>query len=318
MVVIGYDIGGTKCASLIANIDGDSIEILHRNEFKTVSLGPEEVMSRLYELSVSQLSSLNCGKTERIGISCGGPLDSKNGIVMSPPNLPGWDDVYIAEHFGKKFGCPAFLKNDADACALAEFHCGAGRGSKNMIFLTMGSGIGCGIVLNGRLYEGSCGMAGELGHVRLERYGCVGYGKEGSFEGFTSGNGIARIARQKATELLQMGRKASYCASYRELDSVTAKSVSISAENGNEDAIEVYAECGKFLGRGLSILVDLLNPEVIAIGGIFMRSERFIRPAMEEEMAKECLALSLKACKVVPAQLGEKIGDYGCIMAACY
>ena len=171
---IGIDIGGTKCAVVL----GDEKQIIKKIKFDTKDCQRtvEEIMSAVEAI----------GEGDAIGISCGGPLDSGRGVIMSPPNLPDWNDVRIVDMLTGRFGIPAYLCNDANACALAEWKYGAGRGTQNMVFLTFGTGLGAGLILNGRLYEGACGMAGEVGHVRLSEHGPVGYGKAGSFEGFCS------------------------------------------------------------------------------------------------------------------------------------
>lgn len=143
------------------------------------------------------------GEIAGIGISCGGPLDSRRGVILSPPNLPGWDEVPVKAYFERETGAPAMLRNDADACAVAEWRYGAGRGCRNMVFLTFGTGFGAGLILNGALYSGSCDMAGEIGHIRAPgdpAYRPVGYGKSGSFEGYCSGGGIAELGRAIALE----------------------------------------------------------------------------------------------------------------------
>ena len=131
-----------------------------------------------------------------IGITCGGPLDSKKGLIMSPPNLPKWDKIPITKIIEDNFNVPVFLQNDANACALAEWRFGAGKGTNNMIFLTFGTGLGAGLILDGRLYAGTNNLAGEIGHIRLAKDGPLGYDKKGSFEGFCSGAGIARLAKK--------------------------------------------------------------------------------------------------------------------------
>ena len=145
-------------------------------------------------MSRSPASARSCstlGDISAIGISCGGPLNSKKGVILSPPNLPGWDNIEIVNIIKDRLDVPAKLQNDANACALAEWKYGAGRGSNNMIFLTFGTGFGAGLILDGRLYNGVNCMSGEIGHVRLTEYGPVGYGKAGSCEGYCSGGGIA-------------------------------------------------------------------------------------------------------------------------------
>ena len=303
-MITGIDIGGTKCAVVLS----DGFEILDKVKFETADR--DSTLEKIFD-AVRKL-----GKTDRIGVSCGGPLDSKRGIIMSPPNLPGWDNVRITEMLEKEFGVPAFLRNDADACALAEWKYGAGRGSQNMIFLTCGTGMGAGIILNGKLYSGTCGMAGEIGHVRMRSHGPVGYGKEGSFEGFCSGGGIAQIGRTVATEKLQTGGVTGYCGGYDELQKITAKSIAAAAGQGDPAALEVYRVFAQMLGEGISVLIDILNPEVIVIGSIFARCENLVRPYMEEVIKREALTHSYEMCRILPAQLGEAVGDYAALSVA--
>ena len=301
---IGIDIGGTKCAVVL----GDEKQILKKIKFETTDF------THTIDNIIKAVESM--GEADAIGISCGGPLDSKKGIIMSPPNLPGWDDVHIVDMLTQRFGIPAYLCNDANACALAEWKYGAGYGTENMVFLTFGTGLGAGLILNGRLYEGTCGMAGEVGHVRLSQYGPVGYGKAGSFEGFCSGRGIAEIGRSVALERLQSGERVSFCGSFSELDGITAKLIAERANEGHEDAREVYAISGRMLGHGLSMIIDILNPQVIVIGSVFARSEALLREHMEEILKKETLGASLEGCRIVPAMLGESIGDFAALSVA--
>ena len=303
-MITGIDIGGTKCAVVLS----DGFEILDKVKFETADR--DSTLEKIFD------AVRNLGKTDSIGVSCGGPLDSKKGIIMSPPNLPGWDNVRMTEMLEKEFGVPAFLRNDADACALAEWRYGAGRGSQNMIFLTCGTGMGAGIILNGKLYSGTCGMAGEIGHVRMRSHGPVGYGKEGSFEGFCSGGGIAQIGRTVATEKLQTGGVTGYCGGYDELQKITAKSIAAAAGQGDPDALEVYRVFARMLGEGISVLIDILNPEVIVIGSIFARCENLIRPHMEEVIKREALTHSYEMCRILPAQLGEAVGDFAALSVA--
>ena len=190
MYILGLDIGGTKCAAISGEWDGKSIRIIKKAVCKTRhGIPAEEVVEELFSLADGILDR----QPDSIGISCGGPLDSAKGIVMCPPNLPEWDNVEIVRLAEEHFGAPAHLQNDANACAVAEWKFGAGRGFSNVVFLTFGTGLGAGLILNGRLYEGTNGNAGEVGHVRLDDDGPVGYGKSGSFEGFCSGGGIAQL-----------------------------------------------------------------------------------------------------------------------------
>ncbi|MBQ7292692.1 MAG: ROK family protein, partial [Clostridia bacterium] len=180
---IGIDIGGTKCAVVL----GDSNGILKKVAFKTEEC--KQTITKILDIAES------FGTADAVGISCGGPLDSGRGVIMSPPNLPDWDNIPIVKLVSDRLGIPAYLQNDANACALAEWRFGAGRGTQNMAFLTFGTGLGAGLILNGRLVDGANGMAGEIGHIRLTDDGPTGYGKAGSAEGYCSGGGIARLGR---------------------------------------------------------------------------------------------------------------------------
>jgi glucokinase len=253
---------------------------------------------------------------EAVGVSCGGPLDSRAGLVQSPPNLPGWDDVPITRRLADGLGCAAFLQNDANACALAEWRFGAGRGTRNMVFLTFGTGMGAGLILDGRLYEGTNDLAGEVGHVRIAEEGPEGYGKTGAFEAFASGSGIAKLARAAAAERLGRGEPVGFCRTAADLPAVSARAVGEAAEAGDPLAVEILATTGHYLGRGLAMIIDIINPERIVIGSIFARCRRFLQPAMDREIGREALPAAARVCAVVPAELGERIGDYACLSVA--
>ena len=234
---------------------------------------------------------------------------------MSPPNLPGWDNVEIVRMASERFGAPSYLQNDANASAVAEWKFGAGKGLSNVVFLTFGTGLGAGLILNGELYEGANGNAGEVGHIRLEPTGPIGFGKYGSFEGFCSGGGIARLGVTMAKEAIKAGKCPKYFA-HSDDSRVSAKTIAEAARAGDEVAIEVYRESGKRLGRGLAIIIDTLNPERIIIGGVYQRSGDLMWNAAKEELDSEALSESQKCCSVVPGALGEEIGDYAALAAA--
>ncbi len=322
MKVLGIDIGGTKCAVSLGESTADhSIDIIRKDVFPTEVLkGPQHAIDKVFDTICTVLfdSGTDIKDVERIGISCGGPLDSKNGIIMSPPNLPGWDNIHIKDMLEDKYGIKTSLQNDANACALAEWKFGAAQGFYNVIFLTFGTGLGAGFILDGRLYSGTNGMAGEVGHIRLDQFGPVGYGKAGSFEGFCSGAGIAQLAGMKVRERLQMGEKVSFCGSIDDIAGLNAKIVAEAAENGDDLAKEIYRICGNYLGKGLSVLIDILNPQIIVIGSIFLRSQGLLWESAKQVIENETLSFSRTVCKVVPAGLGEKVGDYASLAVALY
>lgn len=313
MYILGFDIGGTKCAVITAQWDGSNITILQKEKCSTdFSVSPEEMIKKLIAMADSILQK----KPDAIGISCGGPLNSDQGVILSPPNLPGWDRVPIVEQLQQHYGVPTKLQNDANACAVAEWKFGAGKGCRNMVFMTFGTGLGAGLILNGALYSGTNDNAGELGHIRLSDFGPVGFGKSGSFEGFCSGGGIAQLGYSMALEKLQTGVYPLYYKKGMSPKDITAKTIADAAELGDETALNVYHTCGTYLGKGLSIVIDLLNPELIVIGSIFARSKDLLWDAAKKEIEKEALLLSAKHCEVVPAALGEQIGDYAAIAVA--
>lgn len=313
--LLGIDIGGTKCA-VIYGIDTDGcIEIADKVRFDTTDV-QNTIDNILKELKgICARHSLNARNTKGIGISCGGPLDSKTGVVMSPPNLPGWNNIPIVKLVEEATGIPAGLQNDANACALAEWKYGAGKGTRNMVFLTFGTGLGAGLVLDGRLYSGTNDNAGELGHIRLSDFGPVGYGKAGSVEGFASGGGIAQLAASAVKEKLMMGKKVAWCPDGN-LSGITAKTVTEAAKAGDDLAISIFRTSATYLGKALAMVIDMLNPEVITIGSIFVRAEELIRPFMQAAIDRDALPGAAAVCKVKPAELGEAIGDIAALSIA--
>ncbi len=310
--MIGFDIGGTKCAVSVGEIQNGNLMIENKKIIPTDhTVSPYEMIDRMCALAEDMTGDLS-----KIGISCGGPLDSEKGLILSPPNLPGWDQVEIVSYLMKQYGGKVGILNDANACALAEWQYGAGKGCQNMIFLTFGSGMGAGLILNGRLYNGTNDMAGEVGHMRLESFGPVGYGKAGSFEGFCSGGGIAQLGYTKALEKVQTGEYPLYFKKGMTAEDISAKSIAEAADKGDKTAIEVYRICGEYLGRGLSVVIDILNPQVIVLGSIFARSHHLLWESTQEIIKQETLPLSAGCCQVVPAELGESIGDYAAIATA--
>ena len=298
--LLGLNIGGTVSSVVLGEAGGDIVTIRDRVAFATAETNsPRATVERLLEASRALLDRhrLTTAQIAGVGISCGGPLDSIAGIVQNPPNLPGWDEVPIVRWCEEGLCLPARLENDANACALAEWRWGAGRGCRHMIFLTFGTGLGAGLILNDRLYYGACGLAGEVGHVRLAEVGPVGYNKAGAFEGFCSGGGMARAAAMHGLNL-------------------SAAEVFAAAEAGDARARAVIDQTGHYLGRGLAMLIDVLNPERIVLGSIFTRQRDVLWPITEAVLRAEALPQHLACCQVLPAALGDSIGDYGALAVA--
>lgn len=311
----GIDIGGTKCAVTLGVAEKENMKILCKQKIATQGT-PSEILNRLTTILEELLNKNGNPKLSAIGISCGGPMDAEKGLILSPPNLQDWKKVDVITPFREKFCVPTALQNDANACALAEWLYGAGKGTKNMIFLTFGTGLGAGLILDGKLYSGTNDMAGEVGHVRLMDDGPEGYGKKGSFEGFCSGGGISRMAVTRVRAWRMEGKETRILARGQKAEEVTAEDVGIAAKEGDELALLIWEDTGKMLGRGLAMLMDLLNPQKIIIGSIFARQEQFLREPMEKMIEKEALSYTRAVCEVVPAGLGEFLGDYAALSVA--
>ena len=314
-VFVGVDIGGTKCAIVLGTADG---RVLHKESFPTeTTKGPAQTLERIMATVAAMIARPEVDRIALVfGVSCGGPLDSRRGVILSPPNLPGWDNVPIISLLIGRFGGRAFLMNDANAGALAEWTWGAARGTRDAIFLTFGTGLGAGLIINGRLHAGADDLAGEAGHVRLAEDGPVGFGKAGSFEGFCSGGGILRLAHARIREAWSKGHTVTFCADEVALESLELRTVADAARRGDPLAGDVFATSSFYLGRGLSLLVDLLNPEVIVIGSVYARCEDLLRPGALRELEREALPAAVRRCRVVPAALGESIGDLAALAVA--
>jgi glucokinase len=215
----------------------------------------------------------------------------------------------------KEFGRPVLLENDANAGAVAEHRFGAGQGTHNMIFLTMGTGFGAGVILEDRIYRGTNGMAGEIGHVRLTPDGPVGYHKAGSAEGWVSGGGLAQWATT-TVQSASLDGETSLLLDLAKNRQVTAKDVGLAAEKGDALARRIVTQCGERLGMALAILVDILNPERIVIGGLAMRLGDLLLDPARRILAAEALPPSVAVCQVIPAALGESIGDVAALCIA--
>lgn len=314
---LGIDIGGTKCAVVAGDAD---FSIFNKVQFdtRTAERGWQDVFEEFFANIDRLFLKYPKENLRGIGISCGGPLDSKKGMIYSPPNLPGWDNVPITRIFNERFGVPVSIQNDANACALAEWLMGAGKGTQNMIFLTFGTGMGSGLILNGKLYAGTNDLGGEVGHIRLADDGPVGFGKAGSFEGFCSGGGIAQLAASFVINKLKQGTKVNFCDNIDSARKLTAKIVAEAADAGDADALEIIRISGEYLGRGLSILIDILNPECIVIGSIYARNENLFKPHIERMLEREAIPSAVEVCNIKPALLGDSIGDYAALCVALY
>jgi len=297
--IIGLDIGGTKTAVVAGDTRGN---VLRREQFASEpGKGFDDMFSRIAG-SVGRVAGEMQSEPRAVSVSVGGPLDVLHGIVLAPPNLPGWTRVPLKDLLAERFHVPVYVEHDGNAGALAEWHFGAGKGCQSIVFMTMGTGVGAGLILGGRLYRGSSDVAGEIGHVRVAEEGPDCYGKSGSLEGYGSGTGISRMARAMFPSLTQ--------------EEASPVALHEAWKKGSPQARDVFAAAARGLGRGLAIVADTLNPERIILGGLGMRLwEALVVPALRVYEA-EALPEAQRACRIVPAQLGERIGDLASLCAA--
>src|ERR1700761_1273639 len=306
-VYIGVDVGGTKTAVVGAS---HPPETLGRIEFATLpAQGPERALELIIK---SARSLLGEHEVAGVGVSCGSPLDRVRGVIQAPPNLPTWVDVPIREILEKEFQVECRVENDANAGAVAEHRYGAGVGAEHMLFLTLGTGLGAGIIAAGALYLGASGDAGEIGHVRLSPTGPVGYHKAVSIEGWSSGGGIAQLAVSMVEQAARRGR-----VSVLPRNAVlTARDVGMAAQAGDAVALSILRRSGERLGQALAMLMDVLNPQRIVLGGLAWRMGDPLLGPMHKMIQREALPQTLRACEIVPAALGERIGDVSALCVA--
>jgi glucokinase len=311
----GVDIGGTKTAVLISS---EPPHVLKRIEFPTLPAhGPQPAIEQIKSTLHAMLTELRltAASLAGIGVSCGNPQDPERGIIQAPPNLPTWIDIPIVDILHSDFGCPVYLENDANAGAMAEHRFGAGKGARNIVFLTMGTGFGAGVILDGHVYRGTNGYAGEIGHVRLTADGPVGYHTAGSAEGWVSGGGLAQWAAVEIDAARAVGER-SLLLDLPPGHPVTARDIGLAAEKGDPLSCRIVTHLGQKLGHALAILVDILNPQRIVIGGLAMRLGDRLLESARRTLAAEALPQSVAVCQVVPAALGESIGDVAALCIA--
>jgi glucokinase len=303
--LLGLDIGGTKTACLEGDRDG---QVLQRTELATAAARPfaETLPTLVGELGRQRDTALAAGRRPvALSVAVGGPLRIGAGELIDPPHLPGWHGARLKASLQAAFpGLPVCIEHDGNAGALAELRFGAGRcrqGVRHLIFLTFGTGIGAGLIVNGAIVHGASDTAGEIGHWRLSRSGPTGFGKQGSWEGFASGAGLVSLAAAR------------FPARWSEDTPIRSLVDAMLAED--PDALAVAAEAGRRLGQGLALLIDALNPELIVLGSLaVVLGERVLGPA-RRVVAEEALPQAAAACAIVPAALGRRIGDVAALMA---
>ena len=307
--VLAVDLGGTKILTALVSRNGG---IMARERCLTLAdEGPTPVIERLLSAidSILRLESLKPSEMDSISIAAAGAVDLEKGLVTLSPNLSGWHNIPLGEVVRERYGGKVFLVNDASAAALGEHRFGSGKGVKNLVFLTIGTGIGGGIIINGKLYQGLSGSAGEIGHMTLDMNGprCT-CGNIGCLETLASGTAMAREARHR----LNQGEKSSLQNLVAgRIDNITAEEIGVAARGGDALALDIITRAGAYLGAGMVNLVNIFNPEMVIVGGgVAKLGELLLEPA-RRVVRERAFPVSAQAVRIVTARLGEEAGIHG-------
>jgi glucokinase len=301
--VLALDIGGTKLAAGVVDQAGTVHSFVVAPT--EAGLGPEDGLRRLFELGRQALADSGLD-VAAVGIGCGGPLDSERGILLAPLHLPGWRDVPVVKLAQDAFERPAALENDATAAAAGEHRFGAGAGTRHMVYLTVSTGVGGGVIVDGRLYRGAMGNGGELGHVTVDCSGrlCRGCGRRGCLEAYVSGTSIAERAR----EALAASGEPSILAA---LDEPAAADVAAAARNGDPLAVRVWDETVSALACGLTSIVNLFEPELVVLGGGVTRAGEQLLGPVRDEVKRDAVRPAGSPLSIVESALGDHVGIVG-------
>jgi len=304
------DLGGSKILSVIA--DGDGRRLGEDRRSTSAEEGPELVLERIVGSLENALAKagLQRGDLTAVGICSPGPCDIDAGVISSAPNLPGWRDVPICRYLEERLGVPTRLENDANAAALGEHVYGAGRGCRHLIYMTVSTGIGGGLIIDGRLYRGATGVAGELGHMVIDPDGPLcGCGNRGCLEALASGTAIAA----RGEELVAQGGSALLAKLAQEQGKLTAETVARAADQGDIACQGIIRRAAYYLGVGLASYVNIFNPEVIILGGGLTKEGELLLGPARAEMEARAMSEALKAVQLKLAELGDYVGVMGMV-----
>jgi len=311
--ILGIDLGGTKILTAVANTQG--VMLSRDHSITPAKEGQDVVVKSILESVGRALDQAHIAAADLTAIGLGAPglSNPETGILFTSPNLPGWKDVPLRDIIAKELGKEAFLINDANAAAVGELYFGAGRGARNFIYITVSTGIGGGIIIDGKIYTGPTGTAGELGHMVIDDEGPqCNCGNKGCWETLASGTALSREARHRikegaATSILKYAGG--------NIEKINAEAIHEAAQTGDKLANELIARTAYYLGVGLANLVNIFNPEVIIIGGGLSNiGDMLLKPAFEEA-GRRAFRQSYQAVRFARAELGRNSGVLG---AAAY
>lgn len=313
MNLLGIDIGGTKTAVCLGNQAGE-IRVSKRmsSAADTIEAYSLNLMALCHE--VIGAGGLLPAQVDAIGISAPGPLDCKKGVLIAPPNNPGWRDVPIVEIVQKGFKAPVYFNNDANACALAEMLYGAHRGARNLIYLTFSTGMGGGIITNGELVQGPTDMGGEVGHMVFDPNGPLcGCGMKGCWEAYVGGRRVAETLKDK---IRGGGIKTSIVEKAGGIEAINIEALIAAAREGDAFALAEWDAFMERMAQGLGSLIMVLNPDVVILGTIAIHAGEFAMKPILEKLPKYAWPWSIKPCTIAASSLGGKIGDLAALAVA--
>lgn len=293
--ILGWDIGGTKSSAVVATESG---RILEKKTWPSFAQrGPEAMLQDFLEASGAHGKRFE--KFAAVGVSVGGPLDPIKGIILSPPNLPGWNHIPLRDLLHAEFNLPVTIEHDAIACLLAEYLWGGARGTTHAVYLTSGTGFGAGILLDGKPVRGPEGQTSEVGHVRLAERGPEVFGKAGCAESFCSATGLSMLATELFPEHFR--------------EPVPARELSMKAQEGDPFAREVLMTGARYTGRVCAMFGDLFSPEVIIVGSLARYLPEWWLEGVRAEFSREVLPQNGGHCRIIPPVLGDSLQDLSCI-----
>jgi glucokinase-like ROK family protein len=303
---VGISIGATSVS--VGITDGRLRVLTMQTEPCDVRTGPEEVLATALALARKALSEQGVQRAAGAGVGVPGPVDFDRGLSVSPPIMPGWDGYPVRDAVSRELGCPVLLDNDVNVMALGEQHSGVARTVDDFLFVKIGTGIGCGIIVDGQLYRGVDGCAGDIGHIRVEEFGPVcACGNTGCLESFFGGAALAR----DATAAARSGRSETLAALLTERETLTAEDVSLAVAQGDAVAVQLVRDGGQRVGYVLASLVSFFNPGLIVIGGGVTALGHALLAEIRGVIYRRSLPLATGNLPIVLSELGEEAGVVG-------
>ncbi|GAA1139349.1 ROK family transcriptional regulator [Nocardioides aquiterrae] len=303
---VGISIGATGLS--VGVTDGRLTVLATRTRECDIRQGPETVLAVALELAREVLAEVGVDRPMGAGVGVPGPVDFHRGVSVSPPIMPGWGGYPVRDAVSRELGCPALLDNDVNVLALGEQHAGVAKGARDFLFVKIGTGIGCGIVIDGQLYRGVNGCAGDIGHIRVEEFGpTCACGNSGCLEAFSGGAALAR----DATAAARSGRSPALAALLEEKGELTAADVGTAVGQGDAQAVQLIRDSGRQIGQVIAGLVSFFNPGLIVIGGRVTGLGHALLAEIRGVTYRRSLPLATGNLPIVLSELGDEGGVVG-------